>query len=168
MNAFKVSERVDGDSLHLSLSGMIDEDSAFPEIQGAKFREVHIDLKEVSAINSIGIREWMDWLRPLSESSSVHLWNCTKPLVFQFNMVEGFLPAKARVRSFFVPHFCEKCDQEANVLVNVERELSVQNERVEIHVNAAEAVSCRQKPCGLEMDISEAKYFQFLKRSSGQ
>jgi hypothetical protein len=165
MHQFKHSVKPDGDSLDLTFEGAIDEDVVFPVIDLTSAKKINIDLKAITSINSVGIREWLDWIRPLADKALVTLVNCPKAIVFQFNMVEGFLPAKAVVGSFFIPFFCEKCDREDNVLVKTGNEVTVSDGVAKVDFGGKPPVNCKQASCEMEMDVTEAKYFQFLKRA---
>jgi len=164
MNEFKASEKIDGENLLLAFEGTIDEDVQFPAVAASKYKKVCIDLKEVRAINSVGIREWLNWIRPIAESSEIILMRCPKALVFQFNMVEGFLPNRASVSSFYVPFFCEKCDREENVLFSVGKEVALVGGAPKVTFDLASAGLCKEAECAMEMDVTESKYFQFLKK----
>lgn len=165
MSEFKHTQETDGKILLLSFAGLIDEDASFPAVDASKFEKLIIDLNDVKAINSVGIREWLDWIRPLANKLQIVLKRCPKAMVFQFNMVEGFLPAKAQVTSFYVPFFCEKCDREDSFLFNVGQEVKVLSGQVKIEHDAKKAAGCNNPACELEMDVTESKYFQFLKRA---
>jgi hypothetical protein len=166
MSNFNSAAQLSGDTLRLNLSGTIDEDVTFPKIEDGPQKQIVLDLKDIKTINSVGIREWLNWIKPLSDKYEIVLENCPKAMVFQFNMVEGFLPPKAKVTSFFVPFYCESCDREDNVLFTVGKEVSGSNGAVKIDFDLQKANLCgKGEPCEVEMDVTEAKYFQFLKRA---
>jgi hypothetical protein len=162
---FQSTQKLEGNVLHLSFMGTIDEDTNFPEVDLNGVSSVQLDLNGIKSINSVGIREWLDWIRPVAEKTDIVLENCPKSMVFQFNMVDGFLPPRSSVKSFFVPFFCESCDKEQNLLFNVGREVRAEGGNVTIDFDAKQASGCAEGSCGLEMDVTEAKYFQFLKKA---
>jgi hypothetical protein len=166
MSEFKSSEKTEGQNLVLTFEGTIDEDMQFPAIVLKGQEKIVIDLHSVKAINSVGIREWLNWIRPLAEQLPIELIRCPKAIVFQFNMVEGFLPKQAKVSSFYVPFYCEKCDREDNVLFNVGTEVTVSAGVVAIEFDKKAANLCKSTAgeCEAEMDVTESKYFQFLKK----
>lgn len=162
MSEFKSTISENGSNATLAFQGSIDEDVEFPAVEAGKFQTITLDLKNVKAINSVGIREWLNWIRPLAEKSDFVLENCPKAMVFQFNMVEGFLPPRAKVSSFFVPFYSESADQEENVLFKVGQEVKADGGNIALNYDPKAA-----KLGGvddMEMDVTEAKYFQFLKR----
>jgi hypothetical protein len=167
---FTTAEQVEGGKLLLTFNGSIDEDAKFPSVDGDRFTTIEIDLQGVKAINSVGIREWLNWIRPLADKAEITLTRCPKALVFQFNMVDGFLPARTKVESFYVPFFCEKCDKEDNVLLHVGKEVAISPDtgKVDFRFKSEETVQCAEgtpASCEMEMDVTESKYFQFLKRA---
>ena len=164
MSEFKSQTIEDSTNLTLQFSGTIDEDVEFPAVEAGKYDTITLDLKAVKAINSVGIREWLNWIRPLAEKSKFVLENCPKAMVFQFNMVEGFLPPQARVASFYVPFYSESADQEENVLFNVGKEVTADGGNISIKYDAKAAQLGGVDD--MEMDVTEGKYFQFLKRTT--
>lgn len=161
---FSYKQKVDGANLHLSLTGTIDEDAQMPPVTAGSFKNVMIDMSEIKSINSIGIREWLKWIQPIAENSKITFEKCPKAIVLQFNMVEGFLPSGANVLSFFVPYFCESCDREDNHLFTFGKDISVKAGNVNITFDLKANGKCAKSPCESEMDVSAAKYFQFLKK----
>lgn len=161
---FKSTLKENGTDLTVEFQGTIDEDVVFPEIAAGKYTKITLDLQNIKSINSVGIREWLNWITPLAQSADFVLENAPKAMVFQFNMVEGFLPPRAQVRSFYVPFYSEAADQEENVLFRVGHEVFIKNGDVQMDYDPKAA-----KPGGvddMEMDVTQAKYFQFLKRTT--
>ena len=164
MSELKAQMTAGPTGLVIVLEGSIDEDVKFPAVDASKHAAIRVDLQGVKTINSVGIREWLNWIRPLAEARPVTLSKCPKALVFQLNMVEGFLPKNGTVDSFFVPFFCEKCDKEQSVLFTVGKEVTAGPSGPNLTFDLKAAKLCAEAECEMEMDASEAKYFQFLKK----
>lgn len=161
--SFEVKKgEVDGLTL-FHFCGQIDEEAVFPSL-GELGAQTVIDLKEVSAINSVGIRSWIMWFGNFTGTHFIFI-NCPKALVMQMNMVEGFLPEKSEVRSLEVPFFCEDCDQEKNVLFYVGKEILFENGQVKL--NFDRSTICKDG-CDPELDVSEIKFFRFLTARHGE
>ncbi len=157
MGALKIGEDVHGDKVSLKLAGPIDEDANFPNIDLSTFNEVTIDFKSVTAINSCGIREWIKWMNSGNGAQIVYEY-CPKVIVDQINMVDGFLPANAVISSFYVPYFCESCD-------NLDAKLhtdpaSLANGTIKVPAQ----IPCTKCNQAAEIDVIETKYFKFLKK----
>ncbi len=108
MPAMNIEIRVDADRTQVTVRGVIDEDADFGSLAGLNGR-IEFDLSGVRRFNSMGVRNWVDAIRPLSRRANVVFSRCSSPVVFQLNMISGFLGA-GRVLSFFGPMRCEPCD----------------------------------------------------------
>ena len=139
----------------VTMQGNIDEDASFAPatVEGSG---VVVDLSGVTAINSVGIREWIKWLGAAGDAK-VQYHECPKIIVDQINMVQGFLPAGGKVTSFFVPFYNEDSGTEKNVLFTYGKEYG------DAGLTATPQI---KDDAGneMEMDVVEAKYFKFLKK----
>ncbi|MDZ4660769.1 MAG: hypothetical protein SGJ18_04045 [Pseudomonadota bacterium] len=158
MGALKIGEDVHGDTVSLSLTGPIDEDANFPNIDLSSFQEVTFDFMNVTAINSCGIREWIRWIENIKPEARVTYSNCPKVIIDQVNMVDGFLPTNAKVGSFYVPYFCESCDNLDTTLYS--DPVGIANGSVKVPPQFP-CSKCKQ---AAEIDVIEGKYFKFLKK----
>ncbi len=153
---FAIEKKPEGARMVLELKGNIDEDANFapPDIAGAGV--VVLDLEGVSAINSVGIREWIKWVKALPGSTQLSVRKCPKIIVDQINMVAGFLPANAKVESFYVPYYSDSSGSEKMILFENGKEFK----EGEIHAPPDVKDDAGEL---MEMDVIEAKYFKFLK-----
>ena len=147
-----------GDHVQITISGPLDENSEFPEVPAAG--KVVMDLEGVKYINSIGIKGWITWITPIAAQSSIEFVNCPKAIILQMNMVKNFLPTGAKVVSFYLPLFCEECDQEDKALLNLEQDVAIHGDDVKI---TAELPKCGEEKCEFEVDVILKKYFRFAK-----
>ncbi len=164
MAVFQVQKKVDGDLVHFEFSGSLDEDAKLPVIT-EKIREVHIDLRQLKTINSCGIREWVKWIQPLSQTYEVHFHCCPKIVIDQVNMVSGFLPKNVYVESFYVPYYCEENDADRSILLERERDFRQPMGSNPGFVNFQETMTFDDVGGEYEIDVISAKYFKFLKVS---
>lgn len=104
----------------LRLEGVIDEhnDLAATTAQladggNAAQREVlAIDLGHVKRLNSVGVRDWVNWLRRAREKfRTVVLFDCPPAVMNEVNFVKNFAEG-AYIATFQVPLFCMRCDRE--------------------------------------------------------
>ena len=146
----------DGATLFV-FSGQIDEEAKFPVVQDVS-GQVVMDLNGVKAINSVGIRTWLQWFSSFGDCNFV-FENCPKSVVMQMNMVEGFLPPSSTVKSFYVPYYCESCDEEIDQLFTVGKKIKVANGDVKIEFDPTKLCSDGGTA---ELDANETKYFKFL------
>ncbi|MBF0431523.1 MAG: hypothetical protein HQK83_09605 [Fibrobacteria bacterium] len=156
-NKFNIEKEQDGDVLKLNLSGVIDEDSdlsdlLFPDHKG----KLIINLKEVKRINSCGVREWVNAMETISEME-IELINCSTAIVNQINMVSNF-SGNGKVTSFMAPYYCESCDAEFEIALEVDKNFPDRDYPV------APSYNCPKCKNTLEFDDIEDKYFLFIKR----
>lgn len=153
-----VSIKRNGNQIVVAVSGSLDEESALTAgaFQGAT--SVVFDFKELQNINSCGIREWIQWITPLSQTQVVYR-HCPKVIVDQINMIDGFLPASGVVESFYVPYYSDASGEEKHVLFTSGKEFSGESLRLPDNVKDS-------KNNSMEIDVIESKYFRFLSKKS--
>ena len=162
MSTFAINAREDGDALVIQLSGHIDEDSTFehkPAKALTEYAAVTFDWSGVLGINSCGIREWLRWVSSFPKDAKVIYDNCSRVVVNQINLMEGFLPKGAKVRSFYVPYFCEECEVTTPVLYSEGKEFSKDT------VQTPEKACYKKCSKPAELDVVPSNYFRFLKRN---
>ena len=157
MASLKIAVTKKGDSVLLSLTGLVDESAAFPKIEFGEAKIAIIVWSGVTLINSCGIREWVKWLGTFPQGVRIAYAHCPRIIVDQINMVDGFLPKGGTTLSFFVPYYCNDCSAVTNLLFTNGKEFTGSN------IAAPETVKCSK--CGkvAELDVMESKYFKFLK-----
>jgi len=145
-----------GDTSVVKLAGFLDENNNLKKLV-AKIpagTTAEIDLGGVERINSVGIRDWVNWLAALDANGTrTILVACSPAIVAQINLVKNFA-GNGAVKSFQVPYHCRDCDEEKMVLV----------ETAEMSEPGSEPPSCPCASCGRAMDIDEMpdSYFAFL------
>lgn len=104
----------------LVFAGRLDESvqlGAQAAVWGA--RTVVLDSAGITAINSIGIREWMHFIAGLVEAGTAIVHErCAEALIEQM----CFIPAVrggGDVRSFHAPYICPRCNSETSALIDV-------------------------------------------------
>lgn len=147
--SFKVTK--EPDKTIVQLDGAIDEDTVFDELHHLD-SPVIFDFKNVTSINSCGIRTWVNFLKDLG-TKKVFYMQCPPLIVRQMNMVPSFM-GNATVLSVFVPYVCDKCESEKLVKVGSEQFKS----------NLEDAMKCDQCNEGdMELDGHPQQYFAFAK-----
>lgn len=151
---FKFDVLNKGSAKTIMLRGIIDEDTDFSAI--AKLAgPLVFNFKELSAINSCGIRSWVNFLKSISKSA-ISFEECPPLIVRQMNMVPSFI-GHAKVLSVFAPYVCDACDTEKLVLVTA-------NQFSNGSVNIVETMHCDTCKKGeMELDGHPQQYFAFSK-----
>ena len=160
--SFEIKQEEKNGQKYFFFCGTIDEEAQFPEIDTGT--NAVIDLTDVQAINSIGIRSWIMWFKN-HQATHFQFLNCPKALVMQMNMVEGFLPDGAEVLSMMVPFYCEDCDEEKEILFEVGKNVIIQGDQVQLSYDKTNICG---GDCEPELDVSEAKFFRFLLNGAKQ
>lgn len=121
--------------------------------------DLNLDLKELVGINSLGTRNFHKWIHSI-ECQRLRLFHCPSVFVNQMNMVDGFLPLKAEIESFFVPYFSERTSEETNVLFTKFLEYRQVNGSIKISYPEVRD----SKGEAMVLDTLEDKYFRFLEK----
>lgn len=116
---------------------------------------VTLHLDEVVAINSTGIREWINLMNQL-KSAKIRLIKCPKVFIDQINMVKGFLPANAAVDSFYVPYFSEQSGSEKKILFERNNQFTDKEVKFENSIVDVDGAT-------FEIDVIPDKYFKFIR-----
>src|ERR1051325_6334898 len=96
------------ETLILELEEPINENMRVMKLDFTGIKHFWVNFDKVDAINSIGVKMWLEYSRLVPKSVSVGYFFCRKVVVDQMNMVAGFMPDKAQIGSFYVPFFCER------------------------------------------------------------
>ena len=116
--SWKVEAR-NGDSLRVALRGEIDENADFSELRTQLRGNVELSLEGITRINSCGVREWVNFVRSLTQVRALAFSRCSPPVVLQLNNIFNFR-GRARVISFMAPYVCEMCRADEYKLLNVQ------------------------------------------------
>lgn len=156
MGKFELKIDKNGQPWKVQIVGVIDEDADFTPHALTGAPSVVFNLGTIKSINSCGIREWIRWIGTAG-SVPIEFHECPKIIVDQINMVQGFLPASAKVMSFYVPYYHDESGAEKNVLFSLGKEYTEQGLQHPPTVKD-------ENGNDMEMDVVEAKYFKFLKK----
>lgn len=141
----------------LTLAGAIDETAKLVRlVDHARDDRLELDLGGITFINSIGIREW---IRMQQRAEAAHLRlelvRVAEPVVHQLNIMPAARGVSI-VTSFFAPYYCDNCDQDHSVLLDVrDHGASLARKRAP----AAECPDCKR---ALELGEPPEIYFTFL------
>ena len=158
MSKFKIQEKIKDNQHILYLNGKIDEDSDFSILNLKQQQIIIFNLEGVIGINSCGIREWINLMKTIPSNSKVYFVKCDRAMIDQANMIEGFFPPNSFVKSFFIPYYCEHCDEQSNVLCERKSEA----DKTPVYTPTSSCKNCQKEA---EIDIIETKYFKFLKKN---
>ena len=116
----KVDKEQLGDLTTLQFSGEIEESSDFGTLIGSVSKQVVINCREVTRINSTGVVGWIRYFTELAATGhTLRFVECSSPVVEQINLIVNFL-AGGVVESIFIPYSCTQCRLELRALLHVE------------------------------------------------
>ena len=156
MGELKSEVNKQGDKVMVKFVGAIDEDCTLPQVDLAGVKELIFDFEGLNLINSCGIRDWVSWMKTIPSGVIAVFTKCPAILVDQINMINGFVPAGGYVQSFFVPYFCDECDDVVNKLFERGKDYN------KGECDVAEEISCPKCSSEAELDVIKLKYFKFL------
>jgi anti-anti-sigma regulatory factor len=140
----------------VGLRGTIDEHAGLAVVSGqVRGPLVVVDLAAIARINSVGVRDWMIWLKSLAEAGRrVVLVDCSPAMMDQVNLVRNFAQG-AWIDSFLAPYFCDRCDLERDERLDP---VALRRDGA----SEAPTITCGKPACGLRFDDVEEGYFAFL------
>lgn len=155
-----IRDSIDGPVV--SFDGFINENVRFDQLPIAPASNLIFDLAGVALINSLGIRGWVTWMRSMRAKSFIFR-RCSKAVVDQINILEGFLPPGSVVESFLVPYHCDACQKGEMILFRQGHEFEKGTPDHPEKITPPGDVECPICRTRMEMDVIETKYFRFLK-----
>ena len=140
----------------VKISGVIDEHAVFDDMVKKFPAEVWLDFKDLSRINSCGVREWIKAL--MGCTTKIHYVNCPSVIVDQFSMIPEFLGEDAVVESFEAFYICDECSQEQSKILEVGKDIKLSA------VGTPEGPEVICSNCGeiMDLDHDPMAYFSFL------
>ena len=113
------------------------------------------NLKNVSSVNSCGVRAWINFIRDVDKDREITLEECTPEIVSQINMIPNFKGA-SKIHSVYSSYICESCDTQKLVLFEEGKNLPKTSEE------SVEPVSCPNCSEEMEMEEIESEFFGWL------
>lgn len=103
------------DHIRVVIKGDITEASSFHDLVPLLVGRVDFDLSQVAYINSLGVREWIRFLRSVNiQGYEFHA--CSVPFVLQAAVIPAMI-GRGTVVSFFAPYYCDGCDHHEDKLL---------------------------------------------------
>jgi hypothetical protein len=138
----------------IKLIGIIDENTDFSSLLKLKGQNLSFNFKEISSINSCGIRTWVNFMKELA-GTPIEFVECPPLIVRQMNMVPSFL-GSATVKSVYLPYVCDECDHEHQQMISIQEYKS--------GVTIAQTITCKNCSSNeMELDGNVKQYFAFVK-----
>lgn len=151
-------------SFEFILEGPISEKTEIFEYDIRIAHEIKVDMEKVTFINSIGVKNWLQWAARIPNRATVTLYKCPFVIINQINMVQGFLPTGGRVQSFYAPYISNS-GTEMTVLFERGREYDYAENGKPERIAFPETLVHPKNQEAMEPDFVISKVAQFLKKS---
>ena len=143
----------DTERTRIVIKGDITEATSFDDLLPLMVGRVDFDLSQIRYMNSLGVREWVDFLRRANaQGYEFHL--CASAFILQASMVEGVL-GRGIVASFFAPYHCNQCEWQEDKLLQSAAVLAANYE--------PPTFTCPACSASLVLDEIPERYLAFLR-----
>ncbi len=139
------------------MSGWMDERSEWPQLGPPVKGHLLLDLREITLLNSMGVRGWVLWLASLKVDGDVILVHCSPTVLKQITILEGFLNDRTKIGSICVPYFCEDCSREENLLIDI-----TSLPKPPTFSSAVSEFNCSVCGMNMHLDMVESQFMNFL------
>jgi anti-anti-sigma regulatory factor len=150
-----IKEQKNG-ALFVRIIGTVDENTSFEQMIGPPSQPLIINCKEVSRINSIGVKTWIKYFHNYqAKNIGLTLTECSTAIIEQMNLIANF-SCGAKVESIYVPFLCSHCRNEMVALYRTE-----EIKKLKFEIPKVKCTKCG-KPA--EFDDTAEEFFTFLIR----
>ena len=114
--------KFDPTRVQLDLEGFIQAGFKLPvDYDFSEASALDINFKAVEAINSGGVKIWLNFISMLSKfpKLKINYINCTQMVITQIVRIEGFAPSNIKIVSIQTPIYCGNCDQSFSIHQNL-------------------------------------------------
>jgi ABC-type transporter Mla MlaB component len=139
------------------LHGQIDELADLERLlaEEAPVGRITIDLAGIQRINSVGVRNWVRFLREAAKRGiEVRIVRCSEPVLLQMNML---VAARAPIESFLAPYECARCGKQQTVCIEV-----TTMHAAELQAGLMPKPACPACGGAMELDDVPERYAGFL------
>jgi DNA-binding response OmpR family regulator len=143
----------DTERLRVVIKGNITEATRFDDLLPALVGRVDFELSQVGYMNSLGVREWVEFLRS-APIQGYEFHACSVAFVLQACLVEGVL-GRGTVSSFFAPYSCDQCDHIEERLLQTAAILAAEDRQPPVF-------ACPNCRAALALDDIPERYLAFL------
>lgn len=148
----------------LRLDGVIDEHNQLGQTVEAlgKAEVLAVDLGGIRRLNSVGVRDWVNWLRAVRKRyPTVLLFDCPAPVMNEVNFVKNFAEG-AYITTFAAPLYCPRCEKEESRRLETHKILGGNRQTLNGSL-ALPSFRCDRTDCENALDDDEESYFAFLR-----
>jgi anti-anti-sigma regulatory factor len=138
----------------ISVAGVVDETVAFDEVFANLGLNLLLNCKDVTRINSVGIKLWRDFFQKFrQQGGTVQFLELSPPLVSTLNYLKDFV-FKQEVVSFGVTFYCGNCNKSTIKVYTPETAKEL--------LRGVDKIPCESCACSAELDEVAEEYLGFL------
>lgn len=141
------------DRTRVVIKGDITDAANFDDLLPLMVGRVDFDLAQVRYMNSLGVREWVQFLKR-ANIQGYELHTCSVPFVLQASMIPDMV-GRGTIVSFFAPYYCDACDAQAEKLLQSAAVLAADHE--------PPVLTCGQCNGQMRLDDIPERYLAFLR-----
>ncbi|MBF0441638.1 MAG: hypothetical protein HQK54_07010 [Oligoflexales bacterium] len=106
------------DAVVYYFNGEIDSEFDTLKMTPVRKKIIIFDLEHIININSLGIKQWISFVKKFSGIGELIFRKCSIPVIDQLNMIPSVIGA-GKIESFFAPYFCD-CSGEIAICISFE------------------------------------------------
>lgn len=142
------------DGTGYTLAGVIDETVNFASSFPGSESSMTLNCKEVSRINSVGIKLWREHFQKVRQAGgALKFKELSPPLVSTLNYLSDFIEKK-EIESICAPFLCSKCNAITLQTLTLDQ--------AKKYLSSQPKVACNQCKTDAEFDEIPEEYFAFL------
>lgn len=155
-SVLEVEQAVNGGKSIVKFKGHISEESDYSSVKFDGVQALLFDVDGITLINSIGIQKWIKFMASIPSTIQLAIARCPLRIINQINLFPDFFAKKpVAYLSFYVPYFCEKCDDSRSLLIEAQT--------IKPQAPAAPPMKCPTCSSAMNFDGIENKFFAFMK-----
>lgn len=160
MGSLRIDKVVQGQVTVIRLQGQIEENISLGELFGELGPEIYLVTKDVSRINSIGTRAWIEYFTALrAQGKRPVLTHCSPAIMTQLSLLPDF-GCGMLVESLYLPYVCRGCGKETQILATTE---NLRKSGYQVDPTAS-CAACGADTC--EFDDLPAEFLNYLRHES--
>lgn len=106
-----------GEVLTVQFIGSIEENANLGNLVGQVPKDLHVNCKGVTRINSEGVKSWIKYFQDLQQKgTNIRFFEVSTVMIEQVNLISNFFVG-APIESFYAPYSCNVCTKEYICLI---------------------------------------------------
>ncbi len=150
------------DSVKIAFKGAITEVAKINAVELKEKKSLVLDFNDISYINSAGVRRWILWMWNIEKefpNVKIIIERCPTIMYKQIITVMRFVPKMTQVRSFYIPFFCENCEESSLKMFISKPLLGLKDKDFFLQISGE---NCKKCGATLVVDASLEQFNKFI------